>query len=228
MKLRDWLRLAIQAMKGQLRGGDFWTGTKGVVHIGGHRGQERTFYFSKRLPVLWIEGDPEKAEQLTTNLQGFPRQRIIEALLSDEDGKPVSFHVSSNDGASSSILEFAGHAKMWPEVTMTKTLDLTSRRFDSLVDDLQIDLSGLDTLVLDVQGAELMVLRGMGATLDGFSKLEIEAADFEAYKGGTTVDELLAFCKSAGFQELERIALRHTEGIGTYYDIRFAKTAGSS
>ena len=63
----------------------------------------------------------------------------------------------------------------------------------------------------------------MGDTLAGFDRLEIEAADFEAYDGGATADEIVDFCVKAGFVETERRLMRHCEGIGSYFEIRFKR-----
>jgi FkbM family methyltransferase len=78
----------------------------GVVHVGANLGQEREVYAALGLDVVWIEPIPEIFAQLKENVQGFPNQLAIEALVTDIDDKEYVFHIANNDGASSSILAF--------------------------------------------------------------------------------------------------------------------------
>ncbi len=204
----------------------FLESARGVLHVGAHRGAERHRYGMLGLDVLWIEADPRLFTLLSKNIEGYPRQRAINALVADKDGEEVEFNVSSNAGASSSMLPFSGHSKAFPGVTTIGTLALTTRSMDGLVRDHGIDLSLYDVLVLDVQGAELHVLRGMGATLDRFDWLKIEAADFPAYEGGAVLTEIIEFCTSCGFELIGNFTFAERPGVGSYSDAVFRRTPG--
>src|SRR6187402_1175926 len=105
----------------------YWlTKVKGVVHVGANHGQERTVYAHHGLRVVWVEAIPGVFRQLETNIQGYPGQRAVQAVLTDKDGEPVTFHLASNAGASSSIFEFSEHSRVWPEVETVEKLELTS------------------------------------------------------------------------------------------------------
>ena len=90
--------------------------SNGVIHIGANAGQERDQYASLGLPVIWVEPIPEVFEALRSNISSCPNQKALRYLITDEDGKEYDFHVANNNGASSSILEFARHGEIWPEI----------------------------------------------------------------------------------------------------------------
>lgn len=205
-----------------MRGRDpdgFLENTNGVIHIGANEGQEREQYASLGLPVIWIEAIPDVFELLERNLAAFPNQRAIEALVTDRDGKRYDFHVANNLGASSSILELARHAEIWPEVFYTRDLALRSVTLATLTARERIDLGVYDALVLDTQGSELLILRGAGAELRKFRHVKLEVPDFEAYRDCCTTDEVGLFMRNQGFVEVGRTHFAESPLGGRYYDV---------
>src|SRR5438046_1455790 len=71
----------------------------GVIHVGANVGEERELYDRHGLRVVWIEPISEVFETLTANIAGFPRQRALQYLVTDQDGTEHQFHVASNNGA---------------------------------------------------------------------------------------------------------------------------------
>jgi hypothetical protein len=70
------------------------------------------------------------------------------------------------------------------------------------------------------------VLKGAKAVLRQVMWLKIEAADFEAYKGGTTVEAIREFLKEYSFRLVRKTMIaRHPSG-GQYYDLLFKKSTG--
>ncbi|WCJ59682.1 hypothetical protein NXS98_00770 [Fontisphaera persica] len=67
--------------------------SKGVIHIGAHKGQEAGLYAEYNLPVLWIEAVEEYFVELRKNIQRFPNQIAINAMLGSEDGKEQDFYI---------------------------------------------------------------------------------------------------------------------------------------
>ena len=66
---------------------------------------------------------------------------------------------------------------------------------------------------MDTQGSELQVLRGASVLLKCVRFIKTEAADFESYRGCTTVDELTDFLKARGFKLTHREAFaEHKNG----------------
>jgi FkbM family methyltransferase len=74
----------------------------GVIHIGANSGQERKLYARHDLDVLWIEPNPKVFKELQKNIDNLKKQKAFQYLISDDDKDDVDFHISSNDGQSSS------------------------------------------------------------------------------------------------------------------------------
>jgi FkbM family methyltransferase len=201
---------------------------KGVIHVGANDGAERDLYARYSLPVLWVEALPDMFNTLAQNLRNYPRQRAVNALVTDKEGETYDFHVSSNSGASSSIYELKGHKELWPDVAVTSTIQLRSITLPTLLRDEGTSPSEFDALILDVQGAELLVIAGAGQVLDSVRFVKAEAADFEAYQGACTVSTLSQALEARGFVVRRKERFARKEGIGSYYDILFERSAKDS
>ena len=199
--------------------------TKGVLHIGGHRGQEATTYARANARVIWFEALEGVYLELIKNLKNFPKQQAIHALLGDEE-KVVNFHVASNDGMSSSIYPFAENNGF--QLSMTESVPLKMKRLDSL---LTPDQAGnYPHWVIDVQGAELSVLRGAGRLLDSCQTIDVEVSTFDVYEGGVNFAELDKFLRREGFLPLRQpigrthgnlIYIRARPSYGTQSDLSY-------
>ena len=195
-------------------------GVTGIIHIGANRGQERHLYAAHDLDVLWAEPAPDVFAELVHNIASHPKQRAVQALVTDRVGERHRFGVASNGGVSSSMLDLHRHREIWPEIAYTGHLDLVSTTVDALVAQ---DGRRFDALAVDAQGAELLVLQGARDTLPGLEAISAEAADFEAYKGGTTVDELVDYLRPQGFRLARRDLMTRRAGVGGYYDLLFLR-----
>jgi FkbM family methyltransferase len=201
----------------------FLDGAKGVIHVGANAGQERHVYALCQLPVIWIEPIPETFAVLKANIEGFPRQRALQYLVTDKDGDNYDFHVASNNGASSSIMAMNLHREVWPSVEFTHTIRLQGTTLPTLLQREAIDASEFDVLVMDTQGSELLVLRGAEQMLCSFRYIFTEAADFDAYSGGCLLADLGEFLRQKGFVEHHRAEFaRHSAG-GRYYNVLFRR-----
>jgi len=223
--IKRFLLILRQALR-RIRRGDpdkFLDNVSGVIHIGAHAAQEREVYDKRGLKVVWIEANPEVYKELEKNVGGEDRHTPLNYLITDVDDKQYAFHISTNNGGSSSILELKDHKKMWPEVGSEETIHLMSMSLPSILAKESIDPADYGALVLDVQGAELLVLSGARPVLPEFRYVKTEAADFEAYEGCCQVGDLCAFMAEEGFREVYRKRNAYRPGVGTYYDILFAR-----
>ena len=173
--------------------------TAGVLHIGGHRGQESRYYDTLDTKVIWIEADPDTFNSLISNVSIFPSQRAVCALLGEEDGISVNFLRANNDGQSSSVFEF-GSDLGFEALKMSSTIKLTMNRLDSLF--TPSDLIGYQHWVVDAQGSELMILKGAGDLLDACMTLDVEVSTREVYAGGTKWVDLEKFLTERGFMHM--------------------------
>jgi FkbM family methyltransferase len=195
----------------------------GVIHVGAHTGQERELYAQYGLNVLWVEPLDELYGALQRNIAHLPKQRAVQALVTDRDGEEYSFHVASNAGGSSSILNLKQHADIWPEVTYTRTVAMRGTTLPALLAKHAIDAGAYDALIMDTQGSELLVLRGAAPLLGGFKYIRTEVADFEAYENCCQLADIEVFLAGHGFSERLRKVIAQHPGGGGYYDIVYGR-----
>ncbi len=180
--------------------------SKGVLHLGAHLAEEASQYAEAGKPVIWVEALPHIYAQLEEKLRVFPDQQAYCAVLGDEDGNPIKFHVSNNwEGVSSSIFEFgpyaAGENSLWPELNlkMIDTIDLTMTTIDALMQRAEIDMNQYDHWVIDLQGAELLALAGAEKTLPACTSLITEISQEAVYDNGVLWPALRDHLASRGF-----------------------------
>lgn len=204
----------------------FLRSVHGVIHVGANVGQERELYARHGLDVLWIEPIPDVFVTLNANLEGFPRQRALQALVTDRNDHEYEFHVANNAGESSSIFDLKQHKEVWPKVAFTRSIALRSVTLPTLLEREGIDPRAYDALVMDTQGSELLVLKGAESLLPRFAYIKTEVPDFEAYAGCVQLAELTAFLAARGFIELTRNQFASRAAGGHYYDVVYRRTGG--
>lgn len=202
---------------------DFLSEINGLIHVGANTGQERAVYDSHDLDVLWLEPLQEVYRKLQVNIRPYPKQQAMCCLVTDRDDVPTRFNIASNTGESSSILDMALHRDIWPTVGFVGARTLTSITLDSLLSRAAVSADAYQALVIDTQGAELLVLRGARNTLAAMRYVKLEAADFESYVGGATLEQLTRYLQAQGFREMLRHPFaRHPSG-GRYFDVLFGR-----
>ena len=126
--------------------------------IGAHRFQEQRLIervFPRLRHIYLFEPLAEPLTVLREIEARDARIRVFPFAVSDRDGT-ARFHVTSNDGESSSLLELGSHAALFPEVAVSRAIEVTTRRLDSVLG--EHGLAVPDVLLVDVQGAEYQVL----------------------------------------------------------------------
>ena len=197
---------------------------RGIIHVGANEGQERDLYAKHQLAVLWVEPIPEVYERLKKNIEGLAGQTCLNNLVSDIDDKEYAFHVSNNDGLSSSIFELAEVRAIWPQIEYSREIQLRSVTLKTLIQRHQVKLELYDALVLDTQGSELLILKGGEDLLSRFKFIQAEVADFESYRGACKLAEFDNYLKSRGFR---RVVKKHhflRSDSRIYYEVIYART----
>ena len=213
----------ISGMQRRLTGalyGDFLKRVRGVVHVGANIGNERDLYAEHGLKVIWIEPNPEVFAKLVENIRGFPDQKAINALITNEDGALSALHISNDDGYCSSILDLHQIKDALPYITFTHDISMRSSRLPTALAD--INLSEYDALILDTQGTELLILQSATAILGGFEYIQVEAANFGAYRNCPTVDSFNTFLRQHGFRLVHK-GLVFRAGRREYFDLLFQR-----
>ena len=129
--------------------------SKGILHIGAHRGLEAPFYASLARNVIWIEAIPSVFDDLQRNIGDFENQSAFLALLGEEDKDATKMYLSSNDYMSSSIFQF-GEDMNHKSLTMKSEITLPMKRLDSLFEPQH--LYDFKHWIIDVQVSEILVL----------------------------------------------------------------------
>lgn len=172
----------------------------GVLHLGANRGEEAPVYDELGIKKqIWIEANPEIFLKLKENISKYPEATAFNYCIGDEEGKEVTFHVSSNGSQSSSILDLKLHSIEHPDVTYVSEFQTTMRR----VDRLGLNLEGYDLLNIDLQGADLLALKGMGDLLKQFKAVYIEVNKAELYTGCALIEDVDFYLGAFGFQRIE-------------------------
>ena len=170
---------------------------KGVVHIGAHTCEELPFYYKLGLTnqdILWIEANPKLVEQVKHQNKDF---HIVNAMLAEVDDEERSFMITNN-GQSSSFLEFGTHKNLYREVVEVDRIKLKTKTLDSF--NLEDKYNFLN---IDVQGAELHVLKGALETLNHVDFIYVEVNIHEVYIGCGKVHEVDSLLSEYKFKRVE-------------------------
>lgn len=182
----------------------------GVLHVGANVGEEAPVY--KELGIktqVWVEANPEMYEKLVANLKHYEIGNFItyKFAAGDENKEEVIFHISSNAGQSSSVLELGTHSVVHPDVTYIKDISVKMRRLDEVFDNepYKHHIDMVDFLNIDVQGFELNVLRGLGHYIKQFKAVYLEVNKQELYKGCALIDSIDLFMTAHRFSRVETL-----------------------
>ena len=159
--------------------------------VGAHLFQERQLVdrlFPNLQAICLFEPIPQFFTALKRLEQADPRIRVFPYALSDTEG-PADFHVTDNQGESSSLLRMGKHREIFPHVHEAATIQVECRRLDRVIRDH--GLPRPDMLFLDVQGAEFKILSTLPRTEhSGPRLLYVEASLEEVYQGAKNLDDL--------------------------------------
>jgi hypothetical protein len=72
------------------------------------------------------------------------------------------------------------------------------------------------------------VPKGSREILNNLEFVKVEVADYEAYKGGCTADEIEDFLYKEGFKILSKTLISRDKSIGNYYDYLFQRISRST
>jgi len=175
----------------------------GVIHIGAHECEEYDMYLKNFVGItnndmIWLEALPHKVYQIK---QRYPEMRIFNQCLSDKDGERVSFMVTNN-GQSSSMLEFGTHSYQHPEVVEVARVELVTKTLDTFCQENNLDTSHYNFMNLDIQGAEYLALKGATKLLETVDYIYSEVNQEEVYKGCLTLSHFDEFLLEKGFRRV--------------------------
>tara|TARA_B100000795_G_scaffold114994_1_gene85375 strand:- start:2570 stop:3364 length:795 start_codon:yes stop_codon:yes gene_type:complete len=185
-----------------------------VVHVGGHLAQELDLYRILGVQhIVWIEADPSTFVKLEKKLKILEAEQVkkikhtvINATISDEDGKEVDFYVFNNKGGSSSIKKPGKlMSKTYPHLSVIgEPLRLKTSRLDTILSSIHFskNKSKKNLLVLDIQGNEGAALKGLGDCHKMFSMIQSEISRKALYQDSTMFIDIDGWMKERDFKLL--------------------------
>lgn len=175
----------------------------GILHIGAHECEELKDYQAVGVSIdktYWVEAMPDKVT-FCKGLYGAERLKIYQAVIDETDGADVIFNVTNN-GQSSSILEFGSHSVNHPWVHIVGKVAMKTIRLDTLIEREQIPISNLNFINLDIQGVELRALKSMEKYLQHVQYIYTEVNTEEVYKGCNLIGEIDDYLRRLGFERV--------------------------
>jgi len=195
--------------------------SKGVLHIGAHRGSERYAYDWFGKSVIWIEANPVIFKELRKNLREFRFQNCYQGLLHSKNNLILDFFLSTNDQASSSIYDFSKKFKEKKiffqdkkrKIEMYDKIKLKTITLDNLISLQKLNLENFNHWVVDVQGAELEVLKGAKNSLKFCRSITIEVSTENFYENGSTYSSIKEYLNTLNFKVLGEPTRNHEDII---------------
>ena len=170
---------------------------KGILHVGAHECEELNDYL-RYIPIekmLWVDALPDKVALCK---QKYPGVLIENAIVSDVIEK-VRFNVSNN-GQSSSMLDFGLHSHFHPQVHYIGYFESETKLLKDILPKYDIEYNFLN---FDIQGAELKALKGMEEYLNKVDYLYTEVNSDYVYKNCALVTELDEYLLKYGLHRVE-------------------------
>lgn len=157
-------------------------------------------YESLGLAGYHIEPLEKQFKKLSDICAQTANQKALKYLISDIDGQDVTFNIASNDGQSSSMLEFEQHSLAYPDVSFSDKCIIKTTTLDSLVAS-KILPEDINILLIDAQGAEGLILKGAGnfLALKSLEAIVVETSHSPLYKGEIKFNDLCSTMEEYGF-----------------------------
>jgi FkbM family methyltransferase len=186
----------------------------GGFHIGSHDCEEMEFYNRLGITnenIVWIDAIPLKVDQATK--RGI--SNVYQAVITDKDDEDIVFNVSNN-GQSSSVLEFGTHSQEHPDVVYVDKINLKSITIDTFFERNHIDASKFNFWNFDIQGAEFMALKGATRSIQYAKALYLEVNVTEVYKNCGLITEIDTFLAQYKFKRVLTNISQHGWGDALY------------
>jgi len=170
---------------------------RGILHVGAHECEELNDYeiYLPRNKILWVEALPGKVNECKQRYQNL----LIENAIVSDVVENVRFNISNN-GQSSSILDFGLHSTFHPHVHYVASFESETKLLKDLISKYDIDYNFLN---LDIQGAELKALKGMEEYLPKVDYIYTEVNSDYVYKECALVTELDDYLSKFGLVRVE-------------------------
>jgi FkbM family methyltransferase len=170
----------------------------GIIHVGGHFGEEIHEYVNNKISNIVIFEPLEKNfEILKQNVSGFNANIIGHQVALGSKELNLDMYVSSNNGLSSSLLKPKKHLTQYRDITFEEKEKVEVKTLDSY------SFTDYNFLNMDVQGYELEVLKGAKETLNHIDYVYCEVNRDEVYEDNAYIEEIDEFLSSYNMERVE-------------------------
>lgn len=171
---------------------------RGIIHVGGHFGEEMREYISEGIKdIIIFEPLSKNFEVLSKNCANLNANINGHQVALGSEEKTVEMYISSNDGLSSSILKPKVHLTQYKDILFNERETVEVKLLDSF------DTKDFNFLNMDVQGYELEVLKGGSKTLEHVDYVYCEVNRDEVYEGNAYIEEIDEFLSKYGMSRVE-------------------------
>lgn len=157
----------------------------GVIHVGGHIGEEIPDYLEYTENIYVFEPIKECYDKIPNGVNKY------NCAIGNIEGF-FTLNVANNS-QSSSLLKPKKHLDQHPDVLFTHQIRVPVKTLDSF------NITSCNILNMDVQGYELNVLKGAVETLKYIDFIYTEINMDELYEGNCLVDDLDDWLKNLSF-----------------------------
>jgi FkbM family methyltransferase len=183
----------------------------GVIHVGGHYGEEYDTYRTIESidSIVFFEPDKESFTKLKEKTSHDNKVICVNKALGPFSCKATLHRTPNQGGESNSILEPYKHTHFYPGIVFTNKETIDVEPLDKFE-----PTTSLNFLNMDVQGAELNVLLGASNTLKNIKYILTEINTDELYKNCALVEDLDYYLGKYGFKRVETILDRDSQAWG--------------
>ncbi len=169
---------------------------KGIIQVGANSGQEVGLFKRFTNNIILIEPIPQLAQYLS---QIHPDCLVIPCGLGSTNNY-MDLYLASNGGESSSVLKPLNHPKYYPGILFEYSIKIQVRTFESLIDELNIDMDNFNVLVSDAQGYDLEAIKGFGDYVKNFELIIAEYINSDLYENDASLDDMISYLTPLGFK----------------------------
>jgi FkbM family methyltransferase len=190
---------------------------KGILHVGAHRCEERQTYHEWGIVdqnIVWLDANPELIALNTCN--GIPNNYW--AVL-DEVERKATFKITNN-GQSSSLLDLGTHKTSYPNIVVTKTIEVETQTLENFFKKYTIDPTNYNVWNFDIQGSEYAVFKGSKDYLKYADCIYTEVNTADVYKGCGKLDEMDTLLKEYGLERVRTSMTGASWGDAIYVRVR--------
>ena len=181
----------------------------GILHIGAHECEELNDYYKigcNDSNIFWIEAMQDKIDYCKNV---YNRINIYKGVVYDEDNKEIEFNIT-NDGQSSSMLEFGSHEIHYPDVYIVSKQKMLTSRVDTIIERENIPIIPVDVnfVNLHIQGVELNALKSMEKYLPYITYIYTKVNTEHVYKNCNLIGEIDDYLSNFGYTRVEQTILK--------------------